>query len=85
MKVFKFRNELPDDAAVIKPAMSVGGSSNPADLKLDLHTQNLNAIHTAWAAGRDAETAPAEARKAVAIIKAMYESNRQGGTPITVQ
>jgi hypothetical protein len=46
---------------------------------------NLQAILAAWSDGKDAETAAPEARKAVAIILAMYESMRKGGAPIKVR
>ena len=83
LKVFNFREPRPNDSELVRPALTGGGSS--PILKLDLHTKNIQAIHDAWAAGRNAETAPAEARKAVAIIQAMYKSNRNDGDSVAVQ
>ena len=39
----------------------------------------------AWEEGRDAETNATEARKAVAIILALYESARNGGAAVAVR
>jgi predicted dehydrogenase len=62
-----------------------GGGSSATDISLDLHGRNIHSILSAWDEGRDAETNGLEARKAVAIILAMYESVRKGGAPITVK
>ena len=87
LKVFKFRTERPEDKLLVDPPPSTGtgGGASATDVKLDLHTENLKSIFAAWAAGNDAETAPAEARKAVAIILAMYESVRNGGGAVKVR
>lgn len=66
-------------------SVSTGGGASNKDVKLDLHSQNMRSIFAAWDEGRDAETAPAEARKAVAIVLAMYESVRKGGAPVDVK
>jgi len=67
-----------------KPATTSGGAS-ATDVPLDKHGENIQAILRAWEAGRDAETCGPEARKAVAIILAMYESARKGGVPVEVR
>jgi predicted dehydrogenase len=86
LQVFKFRAERPEDNLLLDPKArgEAGGGASATDVKLDLHKENLTAILSAWASGKDAETAPAEARKAVAIILAMYESVRSGGAPVAV-
>ena len=43
------------------------------------------ALGMAWEEGRDAETSGPEARKAVAIVLAMYESARNGGKAVEVR
>jgi predicted dehydrogenase len=63
---------------------SGGGASN-TDVALDLHGRNILAILKAWEEGRDAETSGPEARKAVAIVLAMYESARNGGRSVEVK
>jgi predicted dehydrogenase len=66
-----------------RPAGTGGGASN-TDVGLDLHSRNILHILGAWEEGRDAETSGAEARKAVAIVLAMYESARRGGAAVEV-
>ncbi len=66
-----------------KPGATAGGSSN-RDVGTDFHARNILHILHSWEEGRDAETSGPEARKAVAIILAMYESARQGGAAIRV-
>jgi UDP-N-acetyl-2-amino-2-deoxyglucuronate dehydrogenase len=68
---------------LIKSASTGGGASN-TDVPLDFHGQNLHAILSAWNEDRDAETSGPEARKAVAIVLAMYESVRRDGQSVAV-
>jgi predicted dehydrogenase len=98
LRVFKFRNERPGDAVLLetlappppgtkgeKKVVSTGGGSSNTDVPLDFHGRNVLAILSAWDEGRDAETHAPEARKAVAIVLAMYESARKNGQPIPVR
>jgi predicted dehydrogenase len=88
LTTFKFREERPGDAEAIAstaPKSNVGGASSARDLALDRHMRNFNAIYEAWDQGRDAETFGPEARKAVAIILAMYESARNNGASVKVR
>ncbi len=64
---------------------STGGGASNTDVALDLHGRNMHAILTAWDEGREAETGGAEARKAVAIVMAIYESARRGGAAVDVR
>jgi hypothetical protein len=50
-----------------------------------LHYRNITAIYDAWERGEEADTNGSEARKAVAIILAMYESAKKGGVPVDVK
>jgi predicted dehydrogenase len=90
LKVFKFRDARAEDEALVqqlgakKPSTS-GGATAPGDINQDLHARNMSAIHQAWEANRDAETSGPEARKAVAIVLAMYESARQNGAAVDVK
>ena len=68
-----------------KKATSTGGGASAADVPLDFHAKNVLSILNAWDEGHDAQTHAAEARKAVAIVLAMYESARKKGAPIRVQ
>ncbi len=63
---------------------STGGGSSPTDVGIELHIQNVQHILDSWEAGKDAETNGIEARKAVAIILALYESAKKGGVPVAV-
>lgn len=90
LKTYKFRDERPEDAELLArlgpdaQAKSTGGGSNPRDVPLQRHIDNIRSILASWEKGEDAETNPAEARKAVAIILAMYESARKDGAPVEV-
>jgi predicted dehydrogenase len=88
LRFFTFRDQRQSDAELLRtlsPAQqgTAGGASN-RDVKLEMHLRNLQHILAAWDEGRDAETAAPEARKAVAIVLAMYESARGGGVPVDV-
>ena len=89
LKFFKFRDERPADAELLErlartQSRSTGGGSSNTDVGLDLHARNVAHILQCWDEGRDAETSGPEARKAVAIIRAIYESARQNGASICV-
>ncbi len=60
------------------------GAGAAADIGLELHARNISEIFQSWDEGREAETNGIEARKAVAIITALYESARQDGMPVDV-
>lgn len=88
LRSYRFRDERPEDKALIerinaKPATSAGSSA--INQGQDLHTRNISAIFQAWDEGQEAETCGAEARKAVAIIVALYESARKNGAPVAVK
>ena len=89
LKVFKFRDQKPEDDELqqrlaVARGKSTGGGASNTDVGLDLHARNILHILESWEAGKDAETAAGEARKAVAIVLAMYESARKGGAPVNV-
>jgi predicted dehydrogenase len=85
----KIRNSIGDkpyDALFPKQVKGgSGGGTSATDVALDLHGRNILAILSAWAEGREPETNATEARKAVAIVLAMYESARNGGTSVDVK
>jgi len=86
LKTFQFREPKPDDEELRKKhgQFDPGGASNPQISQLWMHVQNIQSILAAWNDNRDAETSGREARKAVAIITAMYESARKNGEPVKV-
>jgi predicted dehydrogenase len=89
LKVFKFREERPGDKEQLDGSSAVkadtGGGANPQLGSLRLHSLNISSILSAWESGKDPETSGLEARKAVAIILAMYESANKNGEPVTVR
>lgn len=90
LKKFAFREERPEDKELLEkldPARTktTGGGTSAADVPLDLHSMNIAAIYDAWGRDEDAVTFAPEARKAVAIIQAMYESARNGGKPVDLR
>jgi UDP-N-acetyl-2-amino-2-deoxyglucuronate dehydrogenase len=90
LKKFQFRDARPEDEELLNrldPARSKssGGGASHTDVQIDLHQMNMQAIYDAWGRDEEAETSAPEARKAVAIIEAMYESVRKGGMPVDVK
>lgn len=89
LKSYKFRDEKPEDEELLQRLSgagksTTGGGASATDVPLDLHGLNIQHILSRWAEGKEADTAGTEARKAVAIIRAMYESARQNGAPVQV-
>jgi predicted dehydrogenase len=94
LKMFSFRERKPQDQELLDrlgpqakkvKAPFAGAQANAASISADLHARNISSILNAWSEGREPETCAAEARKAIAIVVAMYESNRKGGQPINVE
>jgi predicted dehydrogenase len=90
LKRFEFKTPLPGDAELLErlspaKAKDSGGGKAATDIGLDLHGKNMLAVYEAWERGEEAETFGPEARKAVAIIQAMYESARKNGSPVDVR
>jgi len=74
---------LADLGYAKKVGATAGGSSN-RDIGSDFHARNILHILESWEQGKEADTSGPEARKAVAIILAIYESARRGGAPVRV-
>ena len=90
LKLLRFRDERPADKDLLarlapKPPAGPGVASSAAAMGNDLHARNIQAILSAWDEGRDAETNGPESRKAVAIVLAIYESTRRGGSPVNIK
>src|SRR5207302_765699 len=77
LKVYKFRDARPEDdevrAQLAPGSAPAGGAGTNVDVGLDLHYQNIKTILDCWERDEEAPTSGTEARKAVAIILAMYE------------
>ena len=96
LKVFRFRDQRPEDAELIAKFGKLASVTRDATAskevieraaqeKLKLHRKNIESILGAWSENRDAETDGPEARKAVAIVVAMYDSAQKGGAPVEVR
>jgi len=82
---WQFRDEKPRDKEVREkylefPAVSMGASNPSAGMTADGHRDNFASFLKALDEGRRPEIDGAEARKAVQIILAVYESARTGKT-----
>jgi UDP-N-acetyl-2-amino-2-deoxyglucuronate dehydrogenase len=87
---FEFQTPKPEDKELLErlsPAKSSGdsGAKAPTAIGLDMHGKNIQSIYQSWDRNEDATTSGPEARKAVAIIKAMYDSARKNGQPVDVK
>ena len=84
--VWDFRESHADDkeAATLmgSPGAGVGASNPSAGVDADGHSWALEEFLSAIDEGNVPRVDGAEARKAVAIICAVYESSRRGGVPI---
>jgi UDP-N-acetyl-2-amino-2-deoxyglucuronate dehydrogenase len=90
LRRFEFKEPLPQDKELLdrldpSRAQNSGGGKAATDIGLDLHGKNMLAVYDAWDRGEEAETWGPEARKAVAIIKAMYQSAKKNGAPVDVK
>jgi UDP-N-acetyl-2-amino-2-deoxyglucuronate dehydrogenase len=87
LRFFKFRDESDADAKTLEEANSFGttGGQSQVDLGVELHKRNITHILDSWQRNEDAMTHGPEARKAVAIIRAMYQSAKQNGAPVQLR
>lgn len=89
LKTFRFRDERPTDRELMERINTrrtdAGGGSDPQLATVSGHSANIQSILQAWEQNLEAETSGPEARKAVAIILAMYESARKNGHPVEVK
>jgi predicted dehydrogenase len=79
---WRFRSDLPDDAAIRErcggSSGTSGGAADPMAINYSCHTRNFESFLDAVRAGRTPELDGREGRKAVAIIEACYRSARTG-------
>ncbi|TFH46633.1 MAG: Gfo/Idh/MocA family oxidoreductase [Lysobacterales bacterium] len=86
--VWQFRDESTEDEAIRQrhlalPGPGVGASNPSAGLDSEGHRAAFAEFLTALESGRPPPIDGREARKAVSIILAIYESARRGGAPVT--
>ena len=84
---WQFRHETSADEQIRRdhlrfPQVAVGASDPSAGFSADGHRDNFAAFLAALEAGRAPPVDGLEARKAVRIILAVYESARRGGAPV---
>ena len=78
---YLFLGPHPDDIEVRKQFMKIdggGGVSDPAAISYENHTRNFKAFLDSLDSGEEFWIDGSEARKAVAVILAIYESARTG-------
>ena len=86
---WQFRDETAEDDIIRKeflqfPAVSVGASNPSAGLTAEGHRKTFEGFLGALDAGQEPPISGREARKAVAIIRAIYESAQAGGKTVNV-
>jgi predicted dehydrogenase len=88
LKAYSFRDSRPTDKQLIdqinKSRIDAGGATSQFITAMENHTANIKSIFQAWSNNQDADTNGPEARKAVAIILAMYGSAKKQGAPVQV-
>ena len=82
-EVWDFQDEQPGDGQIRASLMHNSapglGANDPAAIRFLQHQRNFEEIVTAIHHGRPPATSASEARKAVAVIEAIYQSARDGG------
>jgi len=81
LTTFAFRDERDADAALKQqfgPTEHGGGAADPMAINYGLHTANIDDFVNALDAGIDPTINGRQARKAVAVIEAIYESAKTG-------
>lgn len=82
-EVWDFKHGHPEDEEIRSRLMSDGkagqGANNPASISYQQHRRNFEEIVSAIREGREPSTSARDARKAVALIEAIYRSARNGG------
>ncbi|MCF7730541.1 MAG: Gfo/Idh/MocA family oxidoreductase [Akkermansiaceae bacterium] len=85
-EVWDFKTGIPEDAGIraslLQGAATGLGANHPSAIGHLQHQRNFEEIIAAIRDGREPETAAREARKAIALIEAIYESARHGGRTV---
>lgn len=84
---WQFRREAPEDRRIQTehrglPPTSLGAADPSAGFTVDSHRENFAAFLSALEAATPPAIDGREARKAVEIVLAIYESARRGGAPV---
>ena len=86
LEVWDFKQEQAQDAAIRESLVRGGqagmGANDPKAIQFFQHQRNFEEIVAAIAEGREPSTSARQARQAVALIEAIYESAARGGDKI---
>ncbi|MDE0826495.1 MAG: Gfo/Idh/MocA family oxidoreductase [Akkermansiaceae bacterium] len=87
-ELWDFMEEKPEDAE-IKSTLMKGqeaglGANDPSAINFYQHQRNFEEVVQAIAEGREPTTSAAEARKPVAVIRAIYDSAHNGGAKVSL-
>lgn len=87
-EVWDFKNERPEDAEIRKcltgGVQAAMGANDPRAIQSHQHRRNFEEVVNAIREGREPSTPAREARKAVALIEAIYQSAAGGGRKVFV-
>ena len=87
LRVWDFLEVAPEDeriqASLMGHAAAGLGANDPKAINFTGHVRNFTDVIAAIRAGRAPSTSGAEARRAVAVIEAIYASARAGGSRVT--
>ncbi|WP_411845998.1 Gfo/Idh/MocA family oxidoreductase [Roseibacillus persicicus] len=85
-EIWDFMKEEPIDAEILSNHMKgqeAGlGANDPSAINFYQHQRNFEEVVNAIAEGREPSTSSAEARKSVAVIRAIYESAQNDGKKV---
>lgn len=87
-ELWDFAHEKPEDAeirATLMKGQAAGlGANDPKAINFYQHQRNFEEVVTAIQEGREPTTSATEARKPVAVIRAIYESAQNGGKRVEI-
>lgn len=85
-EVWDFKEEKPEDAEIKKTLMTGAaaglGANDPKAINTYQHQRNFEEVVQAIQEGRQPSVNAAEARKSVAVIRAIYQSAQNGGEKV---
>lgn len=89
-RVWQFRDALPEDAQIradhgLTSATAGAGAADPKAIDFSWHQRNFEDVIAAIREGRQPSVTGQEARRAVALIRAIYESAEKGGVGVEVR
>lgn len=87
LTAWDFKNPLPDDEQILarygaKADAAGAGAADPGAIDYREHLRNFEDFIDALETGREPKISPPEARRAIQLIEAIYQSARNGGAPV---